>query len=334
MYKGLSAPFIHRPIATTLIMVAVFLVGLVAFPSSAGRAPAAGRLSDHHRLGFAAGRFPGHDGDLGRAAARTADRANSGRLADDVDEFARRDGDHRPVRSQPQHRRRRQRHPGRDQRRRRATAKGSAQPADLSQGQPLRHAHPHPVRSVGRRADHRRRRRRREYPRPAPQSDLGRLPRTRRRPADAGHPHPDRSSKARRKGAAARGRARADRHCDCRQPQGRAHRSEADLHHPRQRPADPGQGLERRHHRLSQWRAGARARHRPGGRGTAELDPGGLEQWQAERLSRRVQDSRRERHQHGRGDQGHAGDPAGFDPADHSCQHSLRPHHDHSRFRP
>ncbi len=33
MYKGLSAPFIHRPIATTLIMVAVFLVGLVAFPS-------------------------------------------------------------------------------------------------------------------------------------------------------------------------------------------------------------------------------------------------------------------------------------------------------------
>src|SRR5579863_6464156 len=33
MYKCLSAPFIHRPIATTLIMVAVLLVGLVAFPS-------------------------------------------------------------------------------------------------------------------------------------------------------------------------------------------------------------------------------------------------------------------------------------------------------------
>src|SRR6202161_4992072 len=32
MYKGLSAPFINRPIATTLIMVAVLLVGLVAFP--------------------------------------------------------------------------------------------------------------------------------------------------------------------------------------------------------------------------------------------------------------------------------------------------------------
>ena len=33
MYKGISAPFIHRPIATTLVMVAVLLVGLVAFPS-------------------------------------------------------------------------------------------------------------------------------------------------------------------------------------------------------------------------------------------------------------------------------------------------------------
>src|SRR4249919_775414 len=33
MYKGISAPFIHRPIATTLIMVAALLVGLVAFPS-------------------------------------------------------------------------------------------------------------------------------------------------------------------------------------------------------------------------------------------------------------------------------------------------------------
>src|SRR5271166_82847 len=33
MFGGVSAPFIHRPVATTLIMVAVLLVGLVAFPS-------------------------------------------------------------------------------------------------------------------------------------------------------------------------------------------------------------------------------------------------------------------------------------------------------------
>ena len=33
MFGGISAPFIRRPVATTLIMVAIFLVGLVAFPS-------------------------------------------------------------------------------------------------------------------------------------------------------------------------------------------------------------------------------------------------------------------------------------------------------------
>ena len=53
-------------------------------------------------------------------------------------------------------------------------------------------------------------------------------------------------------------------------PQGRAHRSEANLHHSGQRPADSRQGLERRHRRLSQRGACARARHRPGGRGTAD----------------------------------------------------------------
>src|SRR5271166_5064285 len=33
MFGGLSAPFIYRPVATTLLMVAILLVGLVAFPS-------------------------------------------------------------------------------------------------------------------------------------------------------------------------------------------------------------------------------------------------------------------------------------------------------------
>ena len=33
MFGGISAPFIRRPVATTLIMVAILLVGLVAFPS-------------------------------------------------------------------------------------------------------------------------------------------------------------------------------------------------------------------------------------------------------------------------------------------------------------
>ncbi len=33
MFGGISAPFIYRPVATTLLMVAILLVGLVAFPS-------------------------------------------------------------------------------------------------------------------------------------------------------------------------------------------------------------------------------------------------------------------------------------------------------------
>ena len=84
------------------------------------------------------------------------------------------------------------------------------------------------------------------------------------------------------------------------------------------------------------YRNGAPVRVRDIGQAVAgpqDYDAGCLEQWQAERLSRRVQDSRRERHQHGRGDQGHADDPAGFDPPDHSRQRSLRPHQDHSRLR-
>ena len=33
MFGGISAPFIHRPVATTLLMVAILLVGLVAYPN-------------------------------------------------------------------------------------------------------------------------------------------------------------------------------------------------------------------------------------------------------------------------------------------------------------
>ncbi len=81
MFGGISAPFIHRPVATTLLMVAIFLVGLVAFPTAAGRAAAAGRLPDHRGLGLAAGRLARDDGLLGRPAARAPDRPDPRRLA-------------------------------------------------------------------------------------------------------------------------------------------------------------------------------------------------------------------------------------------------------------
>ena len=238
MFGGISAPFIHRPVATTLIMVAIFLVGLVAFPSLPVAPAAAGRLSDHLGFGVAARRLARNHGDVRRAAARTTDRPDPGRLPDDLDELARRDRDHGPVRSRPQHRRRRQRHPGGDQRGFGPVAEGPAEPADLSQGQPVRHAHPDPVGRVRRRPDHRRRRCGGEHPRPAHQPDLGRVPGAGRRPADAGDPDPDRPGEAGREEPPARGRAGADRHRDGRQPERRDHRSEAEFHDLRQRPAD------------------------------------------------------------------------------------------------
>ena len=219
MFGGISAPFIHRPVATTLVMVAILLVGLVAFPSLPVAPLPQVDFPTISVSRLAAGRFAGNHGGVGRPAARAADRPDPRRLPDDLDEFARRDRDHRPVRSRPQHRRGRQRHPGRDQRRIRPIAEGPAEPADLSQGQSVGHADPDPVGRVGRRPDHRRRRRGREHPRPAHQPDFRRVAGAGRRPADAGDSHPDRSGEARREEPAARGRARADRHRDRRQPQ-------------------------------------------------------------------------------------------------------------------
>ena len=68
--------------------------------------------------------------------------ADPRRVADDLDEFPRDLDGHRSVRSEPQHRRCGQRHPGGDQRRRRPAAEEPADPADLSEGQPGRFADP------------------------------------------------------------------------------------------------------------------------------------------------------------------------------------------------
>ena len=96
----------------------------------------------------------------------------------------------------------------------------------------------------------------------------------------------------------------ADRHRHRGQSQRRDPRKQTDLHDLQQRSADDRAAVERRHHRLPKRRARPHPRHRPGGHGTDRHDAGRLVQRQAQRLSRHVQDSRRERHQHRRGDQG------------------------------
>ena len=239
MFGGVSAPFIRRPVATTLLMVAILLVGLVAYPARCRSRRC--RRSTFRRF-RSRRQLPGASPDtMAASVAQPLERQIA--QIPGVSQMTSTSslgatGDHRPVRSRPQHRRRRQRHSGRDQRRGRTIAEEPAKSADLPQGQSVRHANPHSVGAIGRRADHRRRRRGREHPRPAHQPNLGSLSGARRRPADAGHSHPDRSGQARREGPPARRRAPADRHRDHRQPQGSAHRPEADVHDLRQRPAD------------------------------------------------------------------------------------------------
>ena len=332
MFGGISAPFIHRPVATTLVMVAIFLVGLVAFPSlpvaplpqvdfptisvSAalpGASPETMATSVAQPLERQIAQIPGvsqmtSTSSLGATAITVQfdlDR-NIDAAANDIQAAINAAGG--PI------------------------AEGPADPADLSQGQPVRHAHSHPVGPVRRRPDHRRRRRGGKHPRPAHQPDFRRVPGAGRRPADPGDPHPDRPGEAGREEPSAGGRAGADRHCDGRQPERRDHRTEAGFHDLRQRPADHRRTLERRDRRLSQRRSRARARHRPSRRGSDRHHSGGLVERQAQRLPGRVQAARRERHQHRRGDQEDADEPRGGDSALNSCQGALRPHDDHPRI--
>ena len=73
---NISEPFIRKPVATTLLVVAITLAGLAAYPVAAGLAAAAGRVPDHLRQRRPARRQPGDHGLVGRHAARAAVRAH------------------------------------------------------------------------------------------------------------------------------------------------------------------------------------------------------------------------------------------------------------------
>ena len=126
MSEGISAPFIRYPIGTSLLMAGILFVGLVAYPLL----PVAPLPQvDFPTIQVSAnlpGAQPRNHGLLGRAAAGAAVRADSRRRADDLDELAGHGRDHHPVRPQPQHRRRRQRRAGGDQRRGRPVAEEPA----------------------------------------------------------------------------------------------------------------------------------------------------------------------------------------------------------------
>ena len=224
MSGGISEPFIRRPIATTLLMAAVLLVGLVAYPllpvaplpqidfptitvsaSLPGASPETMASSVAQPLERQIAQIPGvsqmtSTSSLGVTAITVQfdlDR-NIDAAANDIQAAI--------------------------------NAATGQLPKDLPSPPTYRKVNPSDtpilILSVllGRRADHRRRRRRRKHSRPAHQPDFGRFAGADRRPAAAGDPHPGRSGQAGREEPAARGRALADRDRHRRQPQGLDHR--------------------------------------------------------------------------------------------------------------
>ena len=138
---NLSAPFIARPVATTLTAgvalagsVAFFLLPVsplpqVDFPTIQVVAQMPGRESRDH-------------GDQRRDAARTPSRRHRRCQRDDVVEQRRRRAHHHAVRARPRHRRRRARRSSGDQRRARRSADRAALEPDLQEGQPGGRADP------------------------------------------------------------------------------------------------------------------------------------------------------------------------------------------------
>ena len=100
-------------------------------------------------------------------------------------------------------------------------------------------------------------------------------------------------------------------------PKGNIDGATRSLHDLRQRPVDGREGLERRHHRLSQRRSVAHPRHRPGRHRARRHQAGRLGQRQARRVPRRVQAAWRQRHRHRRQDQGDAAAAGRGHPARH-----------------
>ena len=111
---SVSSPFIHRPIATSLLGVAVML-GACSAISGSGLLAAAGRFPHHPGDDPASGRQPRRHGLAGDGAARAQFRTDPVDAADDVVELVRGQPGHAAVRAQPRHRCRRAGRAGRDQ---------------------------------------------------------------------------------------------------------------------------------------------------------------------------------------------------------------------------
>ena len=140
---NISAPFIHRPVATTLLIVAIALAGAVAFRILPVSPLPQVDFPDHLGERRPARRQPGDHGIFGGHAAGAPVRPHRRGHRDDLFEHPRLEQHHPAIRSEPQHRRRRARRAGGHHRRPRLPADQPAQQSHLPQGESGRFAHLH-----------------------------------------------------------------------------------------------------------------------------------------------------------------------------------------------
>ena len=112
-----SRPFILRPVATSLLMAAILLVGIVAYRQLPVSALPEVDYPTIEIVTLYPGAAPGRHGLVGDRAARAPVRANPWAQADDINELVRQLRDHAAVRSQARHRCGGTGSPGGDQRR-------------------------------------------------------------------------------------------------------------------------------------------------------------------------------------------------------------------------
>ncbi len=138
---NVSGPFIARPVATSLLGIAVLLGGLLGYWRAAGLVAAAGRFPDHPGDDAAAGRQSRDHGDRWSPRRWSASSAQIPALAPMTSSASvRHQPDHAAVRPRPRHRRRRAGRAGGDQRGGSHAAAQPALSADLRQGEPGRRA--------------------------------------------------------------------------------------------------------------------------------------------------------------------------------------------------
>ena len=235
---NICEPAIRRPVGTTLLAIGLLLVGIVAYRFL----PVASMPTvDFPTISVSASR-PGADPETMAATVAAPLERRLGEIPGVIELTSRSslgsDPHHHPVRPQPQHRRRRARRAGRDQRRAVADL-----PGDLQSRPSFRKSNPAatPImilaltsRTIPPSAHLRRRRHR---GRAAPLADRRRRRGQRQRRRAAGDPRARQPDRARLHGAQHGGRAHRDRQHQCGRPARRVRRRRPRRHHRHQRSA-------------------------------------------------------------------------------------------------